>query len=182
MLNRNKEFSQGRFNYLRNLVLAVAVAGLVACGGGGSSSSGGGRSLSSQKPAIVGPAAFVQQIEHAIRLLPAEDLQFVYQYTSAIEYTEDYSRAEPGERTMIADRELGASDTWLASVIVHEACHHKQLQETGRNCGVVYEQQCNSRLLSEASPRDLQALRNMGASQHEVDYANSLDGTHGPCA
>ena len=169
--------------WLSRLCLLIMVMALLsACGGGGKSSSGGGRSLASHKPAIVGPAAFTDKIEQALGILPAADRELVYVHTATIEYTNGHSRAEYGSRTMIAQRELDTSLTWLASVIVHEACHHKQLQETGRNCGVVYEQQCNARMLAEVSPRERAMLRNINAPGHEIAHAESLDGTHGPCA
>ncbi len=70
----------------------------------------------------------------------------------------------------IASATFNASDTWLASVLVHEAIHFWQYRSHHYEAGTVAE--------TEANQYQLGVLRMLGAPQGEISYMLSQDGGH----
>ncbi len=70
----------------------------------------------------------------------------------------------------IALATFNASDTWLASVIIHETVHFWQYRGGTYQAGTVAEQ--------EANKYQLAVLRCLGAPQSEITYMQSQTGGH----
>lgn len=70
----------------------------------------------------------------------------------------------------IARLTFDASDTWLASVLVHETVHFKQYRGNRYRAGVPAER--------EANTYQLGILRRIGAPQSEITYLQGQTGTH----
>lgn len=70
----------------------------------------------------------------------------------------------------IARATFDASDTWLASVLVHETVHFKQYRAHRYQAGVSAE--------SEANTYQLGVLRRIGAPPNEITHLQSQTGTH----
>lgn len=70
----------------------------------------------------------------------------------------------------IARATFNASDTWLASVIIHEAIHFWQYRAGHYQAGVVAEQ--------EANRYQLGVLQLLGAPQGEITHMQSQTGGH----
>jgi hypothetical protein len=70
----------------------------------------------------------------------------------------------------IAKPTFDASDTWLASVIIHETIHFWQYRSGKYQAGVIAE--------TEANRYQLGVLQLLGAPQAEITYMQSQDGGH----
>lgn len=70
----------------------------------------------------------------------------------------------------IARSTFDASDTWLASVLIHEAIHFWQYRSGNYQAGTVAEQ--------EANRYQLGVLRLIGAPQNEITHMLSQTGGH----
>lgn len=70
----------------------------------------------------------------------------------------------------IARATFDTSDTWLASVIIHESIHFWQYRSGKYEAGVVAE--------SEANRYQLCVLKQVGAPPHEVTYLQAQNGGH----
>lgn len=70
----------------------------------------------------------------------------------------------------IAQPTFDSSDTWLASVLVHEAIHFWQYRSHHYEAGAVAE--------TEANRYQLGVLQSLGAPQGEIAYMLSQDGGH----
>jgi hypothetical protein len=70
----------------------------------------------------------------------------------------------------IAKPTFDASDTWLASVLIHETVHFWQYQSGNYKAGKPAE--------SEANRYQLGVLQLLGAPQSEISYMQSQDGGH----
>lgn len=81
------------------------------------------------------------------------------------------SGANFGDKAIdIAKPTFDASDTWLASVIIHETIHFWQYRSGKYQAGTVAE--------SEANRYQLGVLQLLGAPQSEIAYMQSQDGGH----
>ncbi len=70
----------------------------------------------------------------------------------------------------IASATFNASDTWLASVLIHEAIHFWQYRDGHYQAGTVAEQ--------EANKYQLGVLQLLGAPQGEITHMLSQNGGH----
>lgn len=70
----------------------------------------------------------------------------------------------------IAKTTFDASETWLASVLVHETKHIRQYKDKKDYYGQAAEKECNG--------VQLEVLRLIGAPQSEITYLLGQDGNH----
>jgi len=70
----------------------------------------------------------------------------------------------------IARPTFNSSNTWLASVLVHESCHIVQHNTKKKWTGLEAEKECNK--------IQLETLRLIGAPQNEITYMLSQTGEH----
>lgn len=112
---------------------------------------------------VSGPIAFQAKIHQALERLAQQDYDYVRSVTCRIEPA-DISGAAWPDRIALGARELAQSETWLASALVHEACHLTLWRS------VADERVCNA--------VQLEALKRMGAPQSEITHLASQDGTH----
>ena len=81
------------------------------------------------------------------------------------------SGANFGDKSIdIARATFDASDTWLASVLVHEAVHFQQRKERRYQATVADEREANS--------YQLEILRKLGAPSNEITHLQQQTGTH----
>lgn len=133
---------------------------------------------------------FTTKIERALELLNTRSnshLLTIKSYTKIIlAAAASGANFNAAEMTIeIARTTFDASLQWLASVLVHENHHIKKYKDTGKKFGDAHlmadkraalQVMINEEL--ECNRIQCEALRNVGGSEHEINYLNAQRGDH----
>lgn len=133
---------------------------------------------------------FTEKIEKALKLLDSKSnshLLTVKTYTKIIRAAAS-SGANYNEKEMtidIAKSTFEASLEWLASVLVHENNHLKLYKDTGKKYGDAHKMSDKKAALQvmineelECNRIQCEALRNVGGTEHEINYLKAQKGDH----
>ncbi len=184
-MDDRSRFSQSWMRTMRHHPLAVAAVVLLAA------ESACHRSPS-QAPyvdhriEIVGSDNYVGRVKDALALLAdraPDAFADVERYVGRIQHSERsamWAHFEPPTYKM-SDRTAMASLTWCAGSIVHEAHHSKLYHEYRAAHGTPVPSSAYGgvRRERECIEQQLKVARRIGASRYEIQYLESLDGTHG---
>jgi hypothetical protein len=128
---------------------------------------------------IEGNAAYITQdtfrpkIERCLTLLRTRAATYNGWISSNVTRIRAFSRsgADVSNNSIdIAISTFNASETWLASVLVHESKHIIQFRAGSDYTGTVAERECNR--------YQLETLRLIGAPASEISYLLAQDGNH----
>jgi hypothetical protein len=133
--------------------------------------------------------AFIKAVNTSLELLRTrapQDYEFARQHVRLIKQVETWNevgmavRANP-PTAKLRRQEAQESVTWLAGVIVHEACHRFQyLRGLERHGGPFPPRWEYSGRISELEclKRQAETLERIGAPAREIDYVRRADGLH----
>lgn len=130
-------------------------------------------------PVIEGDAKYIAEnvfkpkIEKCLTLLKSKAGTYHGWISSSVVKIRAFSKsgADVSKSTVdIAKTTFEASETWLASVLVHETQHIRQYKAKKNYYGQEAEKECNG--------FQLEVLRLIGAPQHEITYLLGQDGNH----
>ena len=128
---------------------------------------------------VEGNAAFIPDDEFKKGIQNALDILKEKAGTNYTEITTNVDKIVAFEKSgsdvyqstvQIARRTFDSSQTWLASVLVHESCHIAQHNGKKKWTGLEAEVECNK--------IQLETLRLIGAPQNEITYMLSQTGEH----
>lgn len=127
-----------------------------------------------QGNSFIADSEFRPKIQRCLNLLNSRAKTDGYDYINTYNLTIRAARASGANfadnAIDIARATFNASDTWLASVLVHETVHFQQYRERRYRAGVPAER--------EANIYQLGVLRRIGAPASEVTHLQSQTGTH----
>jgi hypothetical protein len=124
-------------------------------------------------PSFIAYATFQPKVQRCLNLLNTKASAY---YTWLLKYNLKVRAAQRSGANFqdaaidIASDTFNASDTWLASVLIHEAIHFWQYRDGHYQAGTVAEQ--------EANRYQLGVLQLVGAPQGEITYMLSQNGGH----
>lgn len=127
-----------------------------------------------QGNSFIADTEFRPKIQRCLSLLMRSARSDGYDYIDNCNLTIRAARASGANFSAnaidIARATFDASDTWLASVLVHETVHFRQYREHRYRAGVPAEQ--------EANTYQLGVLRKIGAPASEVTHLQNQTGAH----
>ena len=133
---------------------------------------------------------FTNKIQKALDLLSSKSnshLLTIKSYTKVIQAAANSgANFNASEMTIeIARATFDASLEWLASVLVHENHHIKKYKDSGKKFGDAHKMTDKKAALQVMIDEELEcnriqceALRNVGGSEHEINYLKAQKGDH----
>jgi predicted Zn-dependent protease len=124
-------------------------------------------------------AAFIADADFKLKIQNALDLLKAKAATNYVVVTNNAEKIVAFEKSgsdvyksiiQIAKPTFDSSETWLASVLVHESCHIAQHAAKEKWTGKEAEQECNA--------IQLETLRLIGAPPNEITYMLAQTGEH----
>ena len=135
---------------------------------------------------VTGTPGFIKQVEGCLSLLSAkagDEYEFINDHIGIISQNDRSGmRAwEKPPRYQMSDKTAFYSLTWCAGTIAHDAYHSYLYRKHSPADGARPDYEKWAGFAAERQCIDFQisVMNKIGASDHEIDYLKSLDGTHG---
>lgn len=134
---------------------------------------------------IEGSSKYRTQVQACLKLLSTkapDDYRFIQGYVGVIAQHDKSGMLawEEPPRYQMSDVTAFHSLSWCAGTIAHDAYHsYLYKKHSPKNGKPPYDKWAGTSAEQEAIAFQIRVMKKIGASRHEIEYLESLDGTHG---